>query len=50
MTTVNGKPKGVQLIGSVPMDSVELVMTTIGNTLGQHIERLPDGELGNRNY
>ena len=50
MTTANGKPKGAQLIGSVPMDSVELVMTTIGNTLGQHIERLPDGELGNRNY
>ena len=32
------------------MDSVELVMTTLSNTLGQHIERLPDGELGDRNY
>ena len=50
MTAEHGKPKGAQLIGSVPMDSVEQVMTTVSNTLGQHIDRLPDGELGNRDY
>ena len=50
MATKNGKPKGAQLIGSVPMDSVEEVMTTVSDALGQYIERLPDGELGNRDY
>ncbi len=48
MTTSNARPKGAQLIGSVPLESVEVVMTTLCDALGQHIERLPDGELGNR--
>jgi hypothetical protein len=48
MTTSNARPKGAQLIGSVPLGSVEEVMTTLCDALGQHIERLPDGELGNR--
>ena len=48
MTTGNARPKGAQLIGSVPLENVEAVMTPLIDALGQHIERLPDGELGNR--
>jgi len=48
MTTGNARPRGAQLIGSVPLENVEAVMTTLSDSLGQHIERLPDGELGNR--
>jgi hypothetical protein len=36
------------LVGSVPLDTVEEVMTTFGGPLGRYLPALPDGEVGER--
>jgi hypothetical protein len=36
------------LVGSVPLDTVEEVMTTFGRALGRYLPALPDGEVGER--
>jgi hypothetical protein len=36
------------LIGSVPLDTVEAVMTEFGGPLGRYLPALPDGEVGER--
>jgi hypothetical protein len=36
------------LVGSVPLDTVEEVMTEFGAALGEHLPALPDGEIGER--
>lgn len=36
------------LVGSIPLDGPEAVFGAVGNTLGQVLERVPDGETGER--
>jgi hypothetical protein len=36
------------LVGSVPLDTVEEVMTQFGGALGKYLPALPDGEVGER--
>lgn len=36
------------LVGSIPLPSVEAVMTTFGAALGPHLPAIPDGEVGER--
>jgi hypothetical protein len=40
--------KELLLVGSVPLDTVEEVMTTFGQPLGPHLPAMPDGEIGER--
>jgi hypothetical protein len=40
--------KELLLVGSVPLDTVEAVMTTFGGALGKYLPALPDGEVGER--
>jgi hypothetical protein len=40
--------KELLLIGSVPLDTVEEVMTQFGGALGRYLPALPDGEIGER--
>ena len=42
------RPKGAHLLGSIPLGDVETVFRTVSSDLGQHLERMPDGELGAR--
>lgn len=42
-TTMN-----VHLVGSIGLDSVEEVFSTVGPLLGKHVKRIPDGEVGPR--
>ena len=41
-------PRGVHLVGSVPMASAEEVLTAVSAVLGPHLKRIPDGETGER--
>jgi hypothetical protein len=43
-----GEPKGVHLVGSMPLASAEEVFRTSAALLGNHARRLPDGETGAR--
>jgi hypothetical protein len=36
------------LVGSVPFDTVEAVMTRFGGPLGAYLPAMPDGEVGER--
>jgi hypothetical protein len=38
----------VHLVGSIGLDSVEEIFATVGKTLGKHLKRIPDGEVGPR--
>ena len=38
----------VHLVGSIGLDSVEEVFATTGKLLGEHLQRVPDGEVGGR--
>jgi hypothetical protein len=38
----------VHLVGSIGLDSVEEVFSTVGRLLGKHVKRIPDGEVGPR--
>jgi len=38
----------VHLVGSIGLDSVEEVFSTVGRLLGKHVKRVPDGEPGPR--
>jgi hypothetical protein len=38
----------VHLVGSIGLDTVEEVFRTVGNELGPHLRRIPDGEVGGR--
>lgn len=46
MPTQESRP--IQLVGSVPFDSAEQVFATIGSELRGRIQRIPDGETGER--
>lgn len=43
-----GQPRGVHLVGSVPLDSAEDVFRTASTILGGRLRRIPDGETGER--
>lgn len=43
-----GKPRGVHLVGSVPLSDNETVFRSVGGVLGRHLRRLSDGETGKR--
>ncbi len=38
----------VHMVGSVPLDDAETVFRTLAQTVGPHLERIPDGETGRR--
>jgi hypothetical protein len=38
----------VHLVGSIGLDTVDEVFTTVGRLLGPHLKRVPDGEVGGR--
>jgi len=38
----------VHLVGSIGLDTVDEVFHTVGNLLGPHLRRIPDGEVGGR--
>ena len=38
----------IHMVGSIPLDDAEAVFRTLGQTLGAHMERIPDGETGRR--
>jgi hypothetical protein len=50
MTDINSKVRGVHLVGSVPLESNIAVFTLAGMLLGGHLQRIPDGETGERLY
>jgi SAM-dependent methyltransferase len=39
---------GVHLVGSVPLESAEVVFRTVGAEIGDRLRRIPDGETGPR--
>ncbi len=41
-------PTGALLVGSVPLESGEAVFRAAASILGEHLERIPDGETGDR--
>src|SRR4051794_11676333 len=41
-------PRGVHLCGSIPLRDSEEVFRVIGEELGGHVQRIPDGETGER--
>jgi hypothetical protein len=41
-------PKGVHLVGSIPLSSAEEVFRTTSTMLGERLRRIPDGETGIR--
>jgi hypothetical protein len=41
-------PRGVHLVGSVPLGDAEEVFRAVGGTLGTHLHRISDGETGPR--
>ncbi|MCH8939680.1 MAG: hypothetical protein IIC27_00965 [Chloroflexi bacterium] len=48
MTTSSTKPKGVHLVGSIPLKDSAEVFQTLGTSLGTRLRRMPDGETGER--
>ncbi len=40
--------EGVHLVGSIGLDTVDEVFATVGELLGPHLRRVPDGEVGGR--
>jgi hypothetical protein len=47
MSNTDNTP-GVHLVGSIGLDTVEEVFRTVGEVLGPHLRRVPDGEVGGR--
>jgi hypothetical protein len=44
------QPRGVHLVGSVPLPTAEEVFRTTCEVLGNYVRRLPDGETGERRH
>jgi len=40
------QPRGVHLVGSIPLASAEEVFRTGSSILGERLRRIPDGETG----
>jgi len=47
-TLGHSQPRGVHLVGSVPLSGAEEVFRTASAILGERLRRLPDGETGDR--
>ncbi len=47
-TSLQGQPRGVHLVGSVPLSNSEEVFRTTSSILGGRLHRIPDGETGVR--
>lgn len=48
MAIKSQQPKGVHLVGSIPLADSRAVFEMAHSLLGQHVQRLPDGETGER--
>jgi hypothetical protein len=48
MPEIRTAARGVHLVGSVPLSNAEEVFTTAAEVLGDRLERVPDGETGDR--
>jgi len=46
--TLDSQPRGVHLVGSVPLQNTEEVFRAASSILGMRLVRLPDGETGER--
>lgn len=44
----DGRPQGVHLVGSIPLSDAESVFRAVGESLGNYVHRIPDGETGKR--
>jgi methionine synthase II (cobalamin-independent) len=42
------RPRGMHLVGSIPLESSEAVFRTVAGALGTRVRRIPDGETGER--
>lgn len=49
-SSAQSQPRGVHLVGSVPLGSSEEVFHTVSSILGGRLRRIPDGETGERYY
>jgi hypothetical protein len=49
-TGVQQQPRGVHLVGSVPLGNAEEVFRAASSILGERLRRIPDGETGERTY
>ncbi len=47
-TSAQAQPRGVHLVGSVPLNNAEEVFRAASSTLGDRLRRVPDGETGTR--
>jgi hypothetical protein len=47
-TQVASLPTGALLVGSVPLQDTDAVLSTAARHLGRHLRRIPDGETGSR--
>lgn len=45
---MSGKPLIVHMVGSIPVSDAESAFRTVAGALGDHLERIPDGETGRR--
>jgi hypothetical protein len=41
-------PRGIHLVGSIPLTDATAVFRAVGETVGNHVRRVPDGETGKR--
>ncbi len=48
MTSATNKPKGVHLVGSIPLKDSAEVFQALSASLGARLRRIPDGETGDR--
>ena len=48
MSATATRPAGALLVGSIPLDDTDAVLTTAAAHLGTHLRRIPDGETGTR--
>jgi hypothetical protein len=46
--TQSPPPHAVHLVGSIGLDTVDEVFSTVGKLLGRYLRRVPDGEVGGR--
>lgn len=42
------RPQGIHLVGSIPLVDAQAVFRAVGESVGRHVRRVPDGETGKR--
>jgi hypothetical protein len=42
------RPRGIHLVGSIPLTDAKAVFRVVGESVGRHVRRVPDGETGKR--